>query len=146
MWIIITSILFIILLYIYYNKISNKIPLIKAAIKLYIIVKLRELLSETNSKDNNNTINFKDNHVNITYYFNGNFHNLRLPHNPKNKIKMHQMILVKNDNNEYIEIDITHKHGLPYYLSAKDLGGHKIIHKKGDDIIQEFVDNELPYI
>lgn len=132
-------------LYRTYKKWESKIPLIKSLMKIYLIINLKKLLSKVEGNPvgpSSNTIVFNDNHVHITYHFNGSPHSLRIPHHPKNKLKMHQMFLIKGST----VIDITHKHGIPYYLSPKDLGGDKIIHKKGDDIIREFIDDELPYI
>jgi len=127
---------------------KDKFEIIKSFIKLYIIIQLKKILNKLEGKNNHlenqNTISFEKNHVHITYHLNGNNHDLRIPHHTKNKLKLNQIILINND--EMVEIDITHKHGLPYYLSAKDLGGHKIVHKKGDEVIMEFHHDEIPYI
>lgn len=149
MWIVIISTLILVSITWLYLSYKDKTELIKAFVKVYAIVQLKKLLHKLENKDNKgastedaSTIVFKENHVHITYYLNGNPHNVRIPHFPKNKLKLHQMILVTSS----VEIDITHKHGLPYYLSAKDLGGHKIVHKKGNEVIHEFHEDELPYI
>ena len=49
--------------------------------------------------------------------------------------------LVLEDNTE---VDITHKPGVPYTLSANEMGGNKIVIFKDGKVIKEYFGNEIP--
>lgn len=51
---------------------------------------------------------------------------------------------VSNENPAEERIEITHKPGIPYLLSAHDMGGTKIIVTKDGNIIQEYSEHEIP--
>jgi len=99
-----------------------------------------------NQIDQGDTIKFKNNHVEITYYLNKTEYLLRLPYYKMNQLKLHEMILVKSLDGAIEEIDITHKHGIPYFLTACDLGGSHIEHRKTGDLIKCFNHEKVPHI
>lgn len=151
MWVYLALILLSLIIIRLYYKYGKHFHLIKALIRSFLVSQLKKLLillegKPSTKEHKENTIQFNDNHVHLKYHLNGSSYDLRLPFHSKNKLKLHQMILFKRSDNDITLIDITHRHGLPYHLSAKDLGGEKIIHKKGDDIIREFEEEEIPYI
>jgi len=93
------------------------------------------------SKNPENTIIIKDNHIHITYY------SSKIPYHfkiPKYKSEHHQMVLVIEKDGNLIEEDITHKHGIPYFLSAKDLGGSYISKRRFGEEIDKFREDEIP--
>lgn len=51
-----------------------------------------------------------------------------------------EVFLIKDDQ----RINITHKPGIPYLLSAADIGGNSIIVIKDDEIIKTFNKDEIP--
>ncbi len=42
-----------------------------------------------------------------------------------------------------VEIDISNQPGVPIFVSANNLGGGKIIIRKGDDILDEFIGDQI---
>ena len=84
-----------------------------------------------------NTAILHDTHVHITYHIDGDNHVIRIP---RNKNKFHKMYLIKNEQH----IDITHRHGIKYLLSAKDLGGEYIIRKEMDEEVSRYSLDEIP--
>jgi len=57
-----------------------------------------------------------------------------------------EVYLVGNvgDNGDSFKTVITHKPGIPYLLSAKNMGGTKIIVEKRNRIIKEYINDEVP--
>ena len=51
-----------------------------------------------------------------------------------------KVFLIKSDE----RIEITHKPGVPYLLTAKDMGGIKIIVVKDNNTIKEYQEEEIP--
>lgn len=74
---------------------------------------------------NSSYILFNNNHIEISYSCLGEKYFIRLPYNPRNKVKMIQFKaeLISGDK----KIDITQQPGIPYLINAKDLCGEKII-------------------
>lgn len=90
----------------------------------------------------NDSIEFQGTHIIITFYRNKIPYKVRLPFITRNKHKFYKMLLVKGDQ----EIDITHLPGIPYYLTAKDLGGDSIIKRLNDEDVFKFDLDEIPNI
>jgi len=91
-----------------------------------------------------NTAVFHDNHVRITYHVNSVEYTLRIPYHSKNKLNAHQMILIKETNGIQVEEDVSHRHGIPYFLSAKDLGGTHIVKRRAGEDLNKFEVHEIP--
>ena len=112
--------------------------------------------NNNNNNNNSNTVIFNDTHIHITYYLDNDPHSLRVPYNPKNKNKFHRMILIKTNDDDhkgeghkdesYIEVDITHKHGIPYLLTARELGGLYIVKRVAGEELSRFEIDELPKV
>jgi len=130
----------------------NYLLLILAIVISYYVYKYRSLISvliEYLQKLRNpeTTVIFNENHVHVTYYVNKIPHKMRIPHHPKNKLKFHTMILIKESSEGTVEeVDITHRHGIPYFLSARELGGSYIVKRIAEEEIARFELNEIPKI
>lgn len=95
------------------------------------------------NKNKDNSIELRDTYAIITYYLDGDKYSIRVPRNPKHRLNPARMILILHDG---IEIDITHKHGIPYFLSATDLGGVNITKRVYEENVSQFCVNEVPYL
>lgn len=122
------------------HNLFNKLWINKYFIYTVIINKLFK------SKASEDTIVFHDTHIHITYYLNQNPHTIRVPYNQKNKNKFHKMILIKDTSDGNVEIDITHKHGIPYLLTARELGGKHINKRVAGEDVSQFEIDEIPKI
>jgi len=73
----------------------------------------------------------------------GKSHSIYVPYNRRKTTKMlrTKVFLLKGEE----KIDITQKPGIPYLVSAKDLGGEMIIvEDKGGNVLYTFKDEEIP--
>jgi len=99
------------------------------------------------SRNPETTIIFEENHVHITYYSGRVPHNIKIPHNPSHRFRFHKMVLIKELSDGVMqEIDITHQHGIPYFLTAAQMGGTKIIKRVAGEDVNEFGPDEIPKI
>lgn len=94
-------------------------------------------------KNKDNSIELRDTYAIITYYLDGDKYSIRVPRNHKHKLSPARMILILHDG---IEIDITHKHGIPYFLSAIDLGGVNITKRVYEEDVSQFSLDEIPHL
>jgi hypothetical protein len=127
------TLLLISILYVYkykYNFIKELIPAIK------------DYVSKLRNPDT--TIKINTNHIHLTYYIGKIPHTIRIPHYPRHKLNFHQMVLIKQTADGLTEEDITHRHGIPYFLSAKDLGGDYIIKRIAGEDVNKFELDEIP--
>ena len=124
---------------------------VKGYIKNYIMERVME---ELNRKQNQEAEIFKPMEKSksaiILYNHGGKSHNICVPYDRSKSRKMlrKEVFLVRLDdqenNNQENQIEITHKPGVPYLLSAKDMGGIKIIVIKDDETIREYGEEEIP--
>jgi len=96
--------------------------------------------------------------MHLQFQHEGKTHSIYLPWNESliRKMQRRKVYLLKRNNvsqsdtnlsNTYTRIDISQKPGIPYLLSAKDLGGEKIIIEDlSGEIIGEFENEEIPKI
>ena len=97
-------------------------------------------------KRKNNTITLHDGYAHIEYYKDGDLYTLRVPRIVKNRYNPNKIILIKNIDDVLTETDITHHHGIPYFLSAKDLGGDYLTKRLYDEDVGKFDQSEVPSI
>lgn len=78
----------------------------------------------------------------ISFNHGGKNHNVCVPYdrNKGRKMLRTEVFLISNND----RTNITHKPSIPYLLSAKDMGGEKIIVTKDDVTIREYKEDEVP--
>lgn len=107
---------------------------------------MSKVLNELNKKQNEEGEVFKplekSKSALILYKHGGKDHRVCIPYDRSRVISMMRkdVKLITNEG----EIDITHKPGIPYLLSAFQMGGNKILVKKDNKIIREYVEHEIP--
>ena len=75
----------------------------------------------------------------------GKQHNVCVPYDRKKSMKMlRKTVFLIKDNDKTDKINITHKPGIPYLLSPKQMGGIKIIVEKDNKILKEYTEDEIP--
>lgn len=96
------------------------------------------------------TIKFLENYSVITYYKGGVPYEIRIPHGPHgphgpntNRIG-NKMILIQEIEGKVKEVDITHRHEIPYMLTARQLGGVKIVKRSMGEDVADFGIDEIP--
>jgi len=109
----------------------------------YILNKVNEELSK---KQDQEGISFKTfertKSAVVLYKYGGKEHKVCIPYDrTKSTSMLRKEVKLILDNEE---IDITHKPGVPYLLSANDMGGSKINVVKDGKIIKEYVSDEIP--
>ena len=105
--------------------------------KYFIYLMIKNYLS-TIFDNKKPSIIIHDTHVHINYYVDGALHSIKVPR--ENKIKHHKMYLIKDGD----EIDITHKHGIKYLCTARELKGDYIIKKIMDEEVNRYDVDEVP--
>lgn len=137
------SALLLILIPVLVIKYKNKLTFLWSNRYIIYSMLLKQL---SRSRVSENTIIFKENHAVITYYYEKNEFTLRVPYSPKHRLDFHKMILIKEASVEIVETDITHKYGIPYMLTARQLGGDYIVRRKVGGNITTFNIDEIPHV
>lgn len=113
----------------------------------YVLAKVNEELAK---KQNDEGITFKtlekSKSAVVLYKYGGKEHKVCIPYDRSKSTNMlrKEVRLVIDQEGIEEKIDITHKPGVPYLLSANDMGGSKIIILKDNKIIKEYIGNEIP--
>lgn len=108
---------------------------------------LNKVLDELDKKQNNEEVLFKplerSNSALIFYKNGGKDHKVCIPYDRSKATSMlrKEVKLYFTDGET---IDITHKPGVPYLLSANDMGGVKIIVSKNNINIKEYSEDQIP--
>ena len=118
----------------------------KSFLNKYII---NQVLKELNNKQEDEGILFKQlgrtKSAIILYKHGGKEHSVCVPYDRSNlRTMLRKKVFLINSNIDNNKIEITHKPGVPYSLSAKDMGGIKIIVMKDNTIIKEYAQSEIP--
>jgi hypothetical protein len=97
------------------------------------------------------SINDSDRSASIVYKRQGNEYILNVPYNRKIRAKMSSFdifLVKKGTSDEEFYININQQPGLPYLVSANDLGGDRIEIKQKTDgqLIKVYLDNEIPNV
>ena len=116
---------------------------VKSYLNRYILTKVMEELDKRQEKEG---IVFK--HLEktksavIVYKHGGKQHKVCVPYDrTKSRTMLRKKVfLVKAGE----KIEITHKPGVPYLLSSKDMGGEKILVTKDNQTIKEYSNEEIP--
>lgn len=103
--------------YFYRKELKNCMFKLSLLFKLYKGIKI-DAISKENSK-------FNDYSAIITYDYNGNSYDINIPFNRKYVLPMSDLKVKLILNGK--EIDITQQPGIPYLLSAGELGGDKLL-------------------
>lgn len=115
----------------------------RSYLKQYI---LNQVLKELNKKQDEEGEIFKplekSKSALILYKHGGKDHRVCIPYDRSRVISMMRkdVKLITDDD----EIDITHKPGIPYLLSAFQMGGIKIVVKKDNKVVREYTDHDIP--
>ena len=121
---------------------------IKGYIKIYLT---NRIMDEVNkilaAKQDEDGVLFKPmartNSAVIHYKHGGKEHKVCVPYDrSKSRPMLRKDVFLINDDDSRIEI--THKPGVPYLLSAGDMGGSKIIVIKDNKIIKEYEKTDVP--
>lgn len=97
------------------------------------------------SLDNNQLIiNNNQKSASIIYNYRGRRYILFFPFHPEEIMKSigFQFFLIKKGK----KIDITQQKGIPYLITANQLGGEKIELRKDNELIKEYLSDEIPRI
>ena len=130
--------------YMYYYGINN--------IKGYMIESAIEYLKNKNNSNRDN-VSFKQfgksQSAIVMFEYGGKQSKVHIPYNRRKMVSMmrKKVFLIrptKDTDEEDEKIEITHKPGVPYLLSAREMGGNKIIVKKDNDIIQTYDVDDTP--
>lgn len=127
----------------------------KSYLERYIANKV---IDQLKSKQDNEGIVFqaleRTNSAVILYKHGGKEHRVCVPYDRSKSTAMlrKQVFLINSSNNnndidkkiDINRIEITHKPGIPYLLSAKQMGGTKIIVIKDNETIKEYLDDDIP--
>ena len=112
-------------------------------IKEYIIVKLFEELDMRKSEEK---VMFKPLRKNqsamVLFDHCGKQYKICVAYDMKKRVSMLSKKVFLIEDGE--KIDITQKPGIPYSLSANEMGGERIIVEKSNKIIREYKGNEVP--
>ncbi len=116
---------------------------LKRKITSHILTKVQEKLD---SNMDNEVISFrpipKTKSALISFTHGGKQHHVSVPYDRSKGRKMGRMVVWLVGSEE--RIDITHKPGIPYLLSAEQMGGDKIIVMKDGNTIKEYSGDEIP--
>lgn len=111
---------------------------------------MNRMMEELNKKQESEDILFqpleRTKSAVILYKHGGKEHKVCVPYDrSKSRIMLRKEVyLVRNGGEKEERIEITHKPGVPYLLSAKEMGGSKIIVIKDNKIIKEYGEDEKP--
>jgi len=120
---------------------------VKSYLNNYIIDRV---MKELNKKQEDDGILFKQlertKSAVICYKHGGKDHKVCVPYDRSKSRPMlrKKVFLVRNDDNEEKLLEITHKPGVPYLLSATEMGGSKIIVIKDSKIVKEYKKEDIP--
>jgi hypothetical protein len=105
-----------------------------------------QVIKKVNEISNSEEVKFKQfqKHPSAIVIFDhgGKSHNLCIPFDQSKAKHMRRRDVYLIRGTEKIEI--THKPGVPYLISAKDMGGDKIVVEKDGIILKEYIVSELP--
>ena len=78
----------------------------------------------------------------ISFTHGGKQHKISVPYNRAKGRKMarKKVFLVREDD----RVEITHKQGVPYLLSAEDMGGTSIVVEKDNNVVGEYKIDQIP--
>ena len=115
----------------------------KSYLNNYII---KQVMDELNKKQEKDGVIFqpleRTKSAVILYNHGGKEHKVCVPYDrSKSRAMLRKKVFLIRDDDR---IEITHKPGVPYSLSAKDMGGNKIIVTKDNRTIKEYTDIEIP--
>jgi len=86
-------------------------------------------------------INSQFGYIKIQYKHGFEIKNIWLPYSKLKTFKQHRMYLELMDGSEK---DITHPSGVPYFLTARQLGGRRIVRKEVGEIVSIFDLDQIP--
>lgn len=120
----------------------------KTYINSYITNKVMKKLDEIS---NSQEIKFKQfgRHPSAVVLFEhgGKSHNICIPFDQSKAryMRRKRVFLIKEHDDQITEeIEITHKAGVPYLLSAEEMGGNKIVVRKDNNTLKEYSSSEVP--
>ena len=118
----------------------------KKILNNYII---NRVLEELNKKQENEGVLFqplsRTKSAVIVYKHGGKEHKVCVPYDrSKSRAMLRKQVFLIRDEGEQDRIEITHKPGVPYLLSASEMGGIKIIVIKDNQVVKEYESNEVP--
>lgn len=128
-----------------YRYCKEKYEKLKTNARTAII--LRAISNSTS--DNNSQCKFEINSdrksATITYTHNNKIYRIIIPYNRRRirSMSQHQVFLVKGND----RVDITHQPGIPYLITAEEMGGDSIIIlDESNNIIKELDKTSIPQI
>ncbi len=121
--------------------VSGLLYFYRKSIKSYIINKVIEQISEKREETKFQPLR-KTQSAMVLFEHGGKQHKLFVPYNRRKSSAMikKKVYLIFVDREE----EITHKPGIPYLLSAGDMGGDKIVVKIDNIVVKEYVGDEVP--
>ena len=117
---------------------------LKNKLTTYVLTQVQDKLNEMQEKED---VSFhpseKSKSAIVLFMDGGKQHKLTVPYDRsrgRSMARKNVYLVLDNDNKK----DITHKQGVPYLLSAKQMGGHKIVVEKDNKVIREYSEDEIP--
>lgn len=115
----------------------------KSYLQSYIISKVMEELNKKQEEEGTPFISMeRAKSAVILYKHGGKEYKVCVPYDrTKSRAMLRKEVFLLSDNGK---IDITHKPGVPYLLSAEKMGGVKIVVVKDNKTIREYDKDEIP--
>ncbi len=116
---------------------------LRSKLELYVIDKVIKKLDEMTETEEIKFQPFKRaQSAMVVFDHGGKQHRICIPYdNTKSRhMRRKKVYLIRKGD----KIEITHKPGIPYLLSSKDMGGDKIIVEKDSKVVQEYGIEDVP--
>ena len=112
-------------------------------VKNYIIESVLEYLKDKNNHDISFKQFGKSESAVILFEYGGKQSKVHIPYNRRKLVSMvsKKVFLIYHDGER---IEITHKPGVPYLISAHEMGGEKIVVEKEGKVILTYESDETP--
>ena len=121
---------------------------VKKRLDNYVVEQVMKKLNEITEEDE---VTFKplqkSQSALILFSHGGKQHQVCIPYDrtkSRNMLRKKVYLVRNEDKTGLTKTEITHKPGVPYLLSAQDMGGDKIVVEKDNNILIEYDKDEIP--
>jgi hypothetical protein len=127
-----------------YGYVKNKV---KSYMASYVLEEVKKACDQTQNEEGITFESLEPCKAAVIHYrYGGQQYKMLVPYDKSKARQMarKEVILIKQDNNDLRYINITQKQGIPYLLSASQMGGIKIKVTKDDEEIKTYGPDEIP--